>query len=243
MKGMFGRKAQDERVAKGKKNKDEAPEGAPSVALDAKAIKARFMNAGALEVERNRYFVAILAMCAVAGLLAFSIASLTPLKEVTPYVIETDNIGRTEVSNARAIEFTPSEIQLRYFLAEWTNQMMTIRPGVTSQNLPKAFNKTRGTASSQFREHLDSYDPIGRSTDSPEVTVDTQIRSINFLSDGAAVIQFYTETRSPNRATGREDYSLVVNYETFRPQTEEQILENPVGLVVTNFNLTRDIGG
>ncbi|ADC73309.1 Type IV secretory pathway TrbF protein-like protein (plasmid) [Thioalkalivibrio sp. K90mix] len=219
------------------------PENAPPSALDARTLKQRFLHEGALEVERNRYFVALMAMAGVVAMLGAAIMALTPLKEVTPYVIETDNVGRTAVSDAQVREFEPTEIQLRYFLAEWTDHMMTVRPGVTTQNLPQAFNKTEGTASRQFREHIDEYDPIGRATSNPERTVDTRIRSINFLPNQAVMIQFHTLERGPDQADQRTDYSLAINYETYRPQTEEQILENPVGLVITNFNLTRDMGG
>lgn len=221
----------------------ELPRATPASALHAVAVKRRFLNEGALEVERNRYFVLLLAFAGLIAVLVFAIAALTPLKEVIPYVIETDDIGRTQAAAVTVERFTPTDAQVRYFLAEWVDHLMSVRPGVTQVNLPKAFRKTRGTAATQFREYLEEFDPLGQVFNEPDRITDTRIRSINVLGDNAVLIQFRTITREPRRVDETQDYSLTLNYRLQPPTTEEEILENPTGLQITNFNLTRELRG
>lgn len=221
----------------------QAPENAPAAALNAQAVRARYLHVGALEVERNRYFVLLLAALGVVAALALAVAALTPLKTVVPYVIETDDIGRTQPAAVTVQRFTPTDAQIRYFLAEWVDQLMSVRPGVTQVNLPRAYNKTRGTASTQFREFIAEHDPLGQVLGNPERITDTRIRSINVLGDGAVLIQFRTISREPRRPQEVQDYSLALNYRIQPPATEEEILQNPTGLLITNFNLTRELRG
>ncbi|WP_051246048.1 type IV secretion system protein [Thioalkalivibrio sp. ALE19] len=220
----------------------EPPAQSPAVALNAKAIKRRFLHAGALEVERNRYFTVAIGLILALIAMGIAMAGIAPLKTVVPYVIETDDIGRTEAALASVEEFEPNEVQLHYFLAEWVNHMMEIRPGVTQHNLQEAFQKTTGTAQDQFRNHLEEYEPLERVVDNPERITEVRIRSMNRMSENAILIQFRTITREPNQADEEQDWSLTANFDIATPSSEEEILRNPIGLQIENFDLRQEMG-
>jgi type IV secretory pathway component VirB8 len=224
-----------------KRSTDSTPENAPATALNDKALGRLYTLKGSVQVERNRYFLFGIAMAGAVVALSIAIAVLTPLKTVTPYMIQVDSIGRTQAVPAAVTEFKPSEAQLRYHLAEWVYQIMTVRPGITTVNLTKAFDKVQMAAVEQFRSHIASYRPVERSIETPENTADVAIKSVNFLPEKNALILFtVTET---DKMGGKKtiDYSITINYDTYTPKTEEQILKNPIGLVIKNFSLSREI--
>ncbi|WP_081619240.1 type IV secretion system protein [Thioalkalivibrio sp. ALE23] len=234
----------DRRGAKGKAEQGgEPPAQAPAPALNAKAIKKRFLHEGALQVERNRYFALVIGLMLTVIAMGFGMAGLAPLKSVVPYVIETDDIGRTQAAVASVEEFEPEEVQIRYFLAEWINQMMEIRPGVTQANLPDAFETTTGTAQDQFRNHLEEYEPFDKLAENPDRITEVRVRSMNMMPNDAVLVQFRTITREPNRPDEVEAWSLTANYSIVPPRTEQEILENPIGLQIENFDLRKEVGG
>lgn len=223
------------------RSKDPTPDNAPVTALSGKALGRLYTIKGGVQVERNRYFLFGSVMAGAVIALAFALSALLPLKTVTPYMIQVDNIGRTQAVPAAVTEFKPSEAQLRYFLAEWVYQVMTVRPGITTPNLARAFDKVQMAAIEQFRTHIATYRPVERSIESPDNTADVSIKAVNFLPEKNALIQFTVTETDKAGAKKLTDYSITIHYDTFVPQTEEQILKNPIGLVIKNFSLSREI--
>jgi len=217
------------------------PDNAPATALNDKALGRLYTLKGGIQVERNRYFLFGSIMAGAVIALSVAIMALTPLKTVTPYMIQVDNIGRTQAVPASVTEFRPSEAQLRYFLAEWVYQTMTVRPGITTPNLAKAFDKVQGAAIEQFRSHIAAYRPVDRSVEFPDNTADVGIKVVNFLPQKNALIQFSVTETEKSGSKKVQDYSITIHYDTYVPQTEEQILKNPIGLVINNFSLSREI--
>jgi len=221
---------------------DTTPDNTPATALNDKALGRLYTLKGGVQVERNRYFLFGVIMAGAVISLSIAIMALMPLKTVTPYMIEVDSIGRTQAVPAAVKEFRPSEAQLRYFLAEWVYQIMTVRPGITTQNLAKAFDKVQMAAIEQFRSHIAAYRPVERSVEFPDNTADVRIKAINFLPGKNALIQFSVIDTEKTGGKKVQDYSITINYDTYVPQTEEQILKNPIGLVIKNFSLSKEIG-
>lgn len=224
-----------------KRSTDFTPDNAPATALNDKALGRLYTLKGGVQVERNRYFLFGSIMAGAVIALSIAIMALTPLKTVTPYMIQVDNIGRTQAVPAAVTEFKPSEAQLRYFLAEWVYQVMTVRPGITTPNLAKAFDKVQMAAIEQFRSHIAAYRPVERSVESPDNTADVSIKAVNFLPEKNALIQFSVIETEKSGGKKTQDYSITIHYDTYVPQTEEQILKNPIGLVIKNFSLSREI--
>lgn len=222
-------------------SKDETPRNAPATALNDKALGRLYAIKGAVQVERNRYMVVGVSLAAAVVSLALAISALAPLKSVKPYMIEVDNIGRTQANPVGVGDYKPSEAQLRYFLAEWVYQLMTVRLGVTPGNLTRAYDKTLGAAVEQFKSHIESYRAIDRSVEFPEDFTDVKIKAINFLPEKNALIQFQLIEFSKTAGKLVKDYSITINYDNLTPQTEEQILRNPTGLVVKSFSLTKEM--
>lgn len=217
-------------------------EGAPVTAISNKAIMRRYLDEGGVQVERNRYFVVILSLCVSIVVLAGAIYSLFPLKTVVPYDIKVDSIGRAEPIPITPEKFKAGDAEIKYHLAQWIDQIMTVRPGISRMNATKAYNYVDGDAVQQFAEWMNSYRPIDKAAANPDVTTDTYVTSLNKLGDDNYLVQFYTLTMDKG-SQKKQYWTATINYSTYVPSTEEEILKNPIGLHIDSFSISKVIGG
>lgn len=229
-----------------KKKKDvtsvEVPEGAPATAMSPRVVFRRYVDEGGVQVERNRYFLVILILSAVMSVMALAMILFFPLKTVVPYVIKVDSIGRAQPIQVAPEKFVASDAEIKYHTAQWINDVMTIRPGITRLNAKNAFNIVDGDAVGQFGRWMTEYRPIEKAVEHPEITTDTYVTSINKLSDHNLLVQFYTVTTTAGSAE-KQYWTATLNYSTFVPKTEEEILVNPIGMRIESFSISKVIGG
>lgn len=55
------------------------------------------------------------------------------------------------------------------------------------------------------------------------------------------IIRVATETRSSKQAPIIENQMVTLHYAIVPPQTEKEVLENPLGLVITHFEISKDL--
>ena len=215
----------------------------PITELEPKAVAQWFEKWGRPVMERNRWFIASMVLIAAVISLSLALAFLTPLKRVQPYVIKIEDTGRVLVDPVGASPYVPGEREQKYFLAQWVIHGWTMDDKLIQGYLEKAYRVTRGKASAQFQELIENSKPMERLGMEPGLTVQVKIHSINFLKKNTALIRFETVERSEAEADHpkRTRYVLTAHFALDPPETEEEILDNPLGLFITDFSLTREL--
>lgn len=192
---------------------------------------------------RGRMLVATFA--GIAILEAVALAGLTPLKERAPYFVEVEQAtGRVMASDRAARDFAPDDNNKRYFIKDWVQSMFSI-DGARSKGvlLPRAKSMTRSKASTQYSEWLDRDRTLARLIEDPDLSRSVEVRSISFVpgADSVAIVRamFHADSKYGGRQS--EGKVITLHFAIIPPQTDEEILRNPIGLYITEFNVDSEV--
>ncbi|MBU6460718.1 MAG: type IV secretion system protein [Proteobacteria bacterium] len=216
------------------------PEQAPLVAYD-KARIIWFERYGSAIVEKNRYFVlAMLLGLAVMGL-GVTIDLMLPLKTVVPYVVRVAHNGNVEVDAAASRPYVPGQAEESYFLAHWTEKLLTLDAVLSPQYFREDYAYTRSKAIQEFTAFMASTRPLEKLQKNPSLTQSVALHSINYLDPGVALVRVGTQRQSLSGKPSGRNYVVTLHFVLVTPRTEAQILSNPIGLYITDFNVARDL--
>lgn len=203
-----------------------------------------FENYGSSIVDKRRYFFIALVLGAVCIVQALAITTILPLKEIVPYVIGFDKeSGGPKVTNVVVEKYKPGEPELRYFLAKWVTKLLTIDRYTMQRDLNEAYYMTRGKASDQFTDFMGTDNPVKQITADLTLARTVEISSVNFVSEGAVIVRVTTTGRSAasSAKVDTKKLAITVHYIHVPPKTEKEIFENPLGLFVTHFAITKEL--
>lgn len=200
---------------------------------------------GGVQVANFRLFVLALALAVIALAEALAMAFMAPLKTVVPYVIRVDKAGGVSAAAAAAQRFRPDENQIAYGLARWVMNMLTIDRYLTGDpkhnNVLEAYLMTRGEAAREFDEWFRKAQPLAAVREDPSLTRVVHIRNWVALQDGGMIFRVETVRRAMNAKPVTRHLQIAIHYIVVPPQTEQQIMANPLGLYVTDFAITEDL--
>jgi type IV secretion system protein TrbF len=219
---------------------DEAGSAAPLTAFEHARIEW-FERYGCAIVDRDRMFVgwvlttlALLAACA-------ALLVLMPLKTVEPFVVRVADNGSVVAERAAAQRYQPGRAERTYFVSRWVQQVLTIDPFLTERQLAEAYRMTSGLATQQLLDWMKSDRPIERLKKDAGLHRSVSIVTVAPLDDTVLQVRVRTETRSLVNAALTRTYQITVHYAIVPPKTEAEIIQNPIGLYVTRFNIAEEM--
>ncbi len=219
----------------------DAPDQTPPVA-NPRVVQAWFEVQGAALVERNRWFLVTLILGLGLSASSAALFSLLPLKRVVPFVLNRADNGALSIAMTQVHPYQPDDAVKRYFLAQWVRQLLTLDPHQSAANLAAAYRLTRSKATVEFTDWVQRNQPLGTLRKDPTLTRTVSISSISMIDENAALVRVTTEQRNAgNPAALRERYVLTLHFAVVAPQREEEVLENPAGLLVTHFLVNADL--
>lgn len=200
-----------------------------------------FENYGSAVVEKNRYFALTVLLTLVVIALGMALMTMAPLKSVVPYVIRVSNDGHVTADPAGAMPYQPGDKEKKYFLGRWTKNLLTLDPVLTERLLTEAYEVTRGKASDEFTDFLKRTQPIEKVKSDPLLTRTASISSISFVEGNVALIRVETETRRMSTEKIVDKYLVTIHYDIIPAKTDREILNNPIGLFITHFDVSEDL--
>lgn len=204
--------------------------------------KVWFEAHGIPVVERNRYFLLTLVLSLALIIACSALALMAPLKTVVPFVLEKVDGGAVIPAPMNAQQYQPGEAEIRYFIAQWVRQLLTIDPHLTEQYLSEAYRVTRGKATVEFTDWVQRTLPMGELKKDPSLTRTVFISSVSLIQDQVALVRVTTERRNAgNPSANREKFILTIHFTTLTPKSETELLSNPAGLFVTHFLVNTDM--
>jgi type IV secretion system protein VirB5 len=214
----------------------------PIAIVDSKALIAWFEIYGKTIVDRNTLITAVIGLSFSIAALAFGFSSLLPLKEVRPYVIETNDAGDTRVKPADAQEYTPTKNQVRKTFYDWVKLSFGVEQGHVQDNLVKSYIFLRGDAIDTFKKEIIlERKPIEKSTKDASFRINVDIISTNVMNDGTAIVRFRTkEFSKANEKPIETTWTLTAKFRIDQPKDEETIYKNPVGLYIIDFHFSKE---
>lgn len=202
--------------------------------------KGLFERFGGPIVDRNRWFIGFVIMSGVAIAELQVINNMLPLKTVVPYMVTVKDTGKVEGTPVETINFTPDENAKRYFLKDWVTKVFTLDRFLTEKYLIDSYKLVRGQGSEEFRQFIETNKPLIALRSDPNLVQAVVIRSVSFIQDSAALVRIRIETRN-SEGVRFADKLVTIHFSVVKPNTEQEIYENPIGLYITHFAVSEDI--
>lgn len=224
-----------------KDNSNAPPRNAPDTAF-LHARREWFERMGSPIVDKNRWaFIAFIELLVIIALV-IAISYLVPLVRVVPYVVKVDDAGKAAASSVMAQEYKPSNAHINYFVAEWVRKWQSIDPATLSKDLTGAFTLVRSRAIDEFREWIREDKPVERLNKSAgTLTRVVKIVSVTPVNDNVVQVRFMTIERDGSSDVKTKNKVALVHFALIQPKSEEEILQNPLGLFVSHFALSEEI--
>ncbi|MEO1986436.1 MAG: type IV secretion system protein [Martelella sp.] len=193
--------------------------------------------------ERRAWMVAG-AASGIAVLLAFCIFFMMPLRTTEVFTVLVD---KTTGEAEKIIQVQPTNIDdqraiKESLLVSYVTDRESFYPAGIQERLEAVLRMSKGQAADTLRTlwtntaENEDYPPRVYGAGS-EVSV--KVRAINFLRDDVAQVRFEKTLRKPRQAPITRQFIATIGFE-FDPRTErqlERVWENPLGFVVTNYNV------
>lgn len=196
---------------------------------------------GGAKVGEQRMFVVAVAAIALA-LAAFAMYVVNSRSNIAvPWLVEVN--GQQGVINkpVRIETVRPSDAVLKAELAKWIQKIFTIDNLRSKQLFGEANKMTKGLGTEQFTEFRVKQNVTERMTRDVTLQRRAEVRSVDVSQKGVAFLFLSThEAQGNNPNSASAAYRVTLKYEINPPQTEEEILANPLGLYITSMNVTEE---
>lgn len=197
-----------------------------------------------LTVKNNKMLILttlVVTLAIMVIMLSVAVIIIAAYPKSQGYVIEITPEGES-IYNPDAIttleEWEPNANTVNYFLRNWLTYLRSVSsdPQIVQQNVTRLYQVVTGTAADKATEYIEATDPIARSRNE---TVTIKIASILPLSESTYQIDFRETVFTTQRTVRSDDhYRAVVHTALYTPRTIEQQTYNPIGLYVTDFDIT-----
>lgn len=176
-----------------------------------------------------------------------SVAMLSPLKTVVPYVVTVDrSTGATEVTQQLRGDktITYDEAVRKYFLASYVRA----REGWIPQARQEFFNQVLAlSAPEEQRRWISFYKKDN--TDSPQNqltagdTVFVALRAVSFISPNVAQVRFTKRLEHDGQSTETPAIATITFDVLSKPESEAGRYANPLGFQVKSYRADVEVGG
>ena len=214
-----------------------APRNLPPVAAPGVRLFAELFGDPA--VHATRWFLVSMALLAVVMGLVLTLVRLAPLKTAVPYLVEVTADGAV-ARVARAADYKPTTNMLRSEMGRWVEAFMTIDPYLTRKNQREVVTMLRGKAVAEHGALLKSDNPFARLLADPTLVRSAKVSSVDITQEGIAFVYVNTTERTAGSSKPPVRWRFTLHYSVLPPETEEQLLANPAGLVITHILRNED---
>jgi len=218
--------------------------GHPAPSLNLRGARQYVSAIEAPAMANRRLIVLLFAAIAAVVALALAILLMLPLKERIPYTVEVEvdasgkPTGRVAVSEATMARFQPQEAHIRYFLARWVEDLMTVDETSRTHRLPRSYALCRGDALTDWQRYVSEQGrPLKILSETPGYRQTAQLISIQFLSESTALIR----VKLTNNRNAEKRVQITVSFALLPPRTDEEVYRNPIGLWITKFGVADEL--
>ena len=192
----------------------------------------------ALSNNRLLRWVALVSV-SLCGLLAIGLIYVCSNKQVEMFVVEVDPEHAKEIGvELSGRTYTPTASATGYFVAE-TVKLARSRPTdkvVLAENWKRLYKFIRNDAKPRMDEYARQANGIGAKDTARQV----EVVSVLQRSDNTFQVRWKEKTYKSGKFFSQENWTGLFTVAHKPPKDKKAILDNPVGLYITNFEWGRD---
>jgi type IV secretory pathway component VirB8 len=194
---------------------------------------------GDTSVFGARCFVLAAFMGVIVIVQGVALAQLIPLKTTTAYIVEPRQDGLA-VHVPKPADFKPQNAYVQAEIGRFVRRVMLIDPHRTRDEQKAALAVLRGKAVAEHRQLLEEDQVFRRMLETPDLVRTVDAVSVDVSKEGIAFV-FVTTTERVGQNTPRtQKWRFALHYALIPPESEEQIMANPVGLAITHIERRAD---
>lgn len=180
---------------------------------------------------------------ACAGLAAIAIGGLIHVQQntrIATYVVPVDRYGRPGRIEMADRAYVPAQAEKGYFVADFVQlvRSKSTDPVVLRQNWLKAYGFVSGDAQAMLSRHARDHDPFARLG---QQAVTVEIVSVLPRGGDSYQVQWRETTFERGAAGPPVRWTGLFTTAVRQPRTEEQLRANPLGLLITSFQWSREL--
>lgn len=196
------------------------------------------LRIGSSSVQAKNWRLCALLSLAIALLATLILIITLATRKEKIFIAEVTKEGRVVNVAPLTIKYQPNEAQKEYFIANFIEltRSLTLDPVAMNKNWISAYNFLSNRGGQQFSKYFKEANPkaiLGKKT----VTID--ITDINPVSPATMHVN-WTETtiNTDGQEEGKKNYSGIFTIALKQPVTRAEILRNPLGIYIVDFNIS-----
>jgi type IV secretion system protein TrbF len=196
------------------------------------------MRIGTSRVQARNWRICAFFSLLIAVVLSGGLTFVLTSHKDKIYVAEVTKEGRVVNVSPLSVNYQPSEAQKEYFVVHFIDliQGLTLDPVAVKQNWLNAYNFLSNRGAERLNAYFRKNNPtalLGKKT------IVVQILDVNPVSDATIHVRWVETTTNVNgQEEGKKNYSGVFTIATKQPTTREEILRNPLGIYIIDFNIS-----
>lgn len=180
---------------------------------------------------------------ACAGLAALALGGFIYSEldtHIATYVVPVDRYGRPGRIELADRAYTPGPAQTGYFIADFVQlvRSKSTDPVVLRQSWTRAYGFVAGDAQAALSRHAREHDPFARLG---QQAVTVEIVSVLPRSPNSYQVQWRETTFEQGAAQPATRWTGLFTVTLRQPRTEEQLRANPLGVLITSFQWSREL--
>lgn len=196
---------------------------------------------GSARVQARSWRYAFFGALGLSGALTAALIWQNARGTIVPWVVEVDRLGEARAVAPAEAGFNPSDPQIAFHLARFIEHVRALPddPVVVRTNWLRAYDFVSDRGALALNDHARSNDPfamVGRE----QVAVD--ITSVIRASPQSFRVA-WTERRYRDGAlAGTSRWTAILGVAVQPPRTPEALSKNPLGILVTSINWSKELG-
>lgn len=179
------------------------------------------------------FFTLLLAIL-LSAVLTFVITS----RKDRIYIAEVTKDGKVVNVSPLMVHYQPNEAQKEYFVCQFIELIrnLTLDPVGVKQDWLKAYNFLSNRGAERLNAYFKQTNPIALLG---KKTITVQISDVNPISPATLHVDWVeTIVNNNGQEEGKKGYSGVFTVALKQPKTREEILRNPLGIYIIDFNIS-----
>lgn len=196
---------------------------------------------GSYIARARTWQIVALSSMALSAVLGIALAHNASQSKVQPFIVEVDKLGEAVAVKPAEAAALPEQRIIRFQLANFITNARSVTPDPIVQKrwLDGVYAISTPSAATFLNDYYRKNDPFQKGRTS---LVSVEIATALPLSPNSWQVQWTETTRGLNGLVdGTTRWQAVLNVSTFAPNTPQQIIANPTGIVVEQINWTQQL--
>jgi type IV secretion system protein VirB5 len=159
---------------------------------------------------------------------------------VTPYIVEVDRLGEARAVSPAEADYTPSDPQIAWYLAEFIRNVRTVSldPVLMRRDWLTAYDFVTQRGAQFLGEYARTEKPFEQIG---ERTVSVQVTSVVRASDRSFQIEWAETAFERGSKSGTTRWTAILGVQTRAPRSADEIRRNPLGIYIDAIDWTRKL--